>query len=145
MSALKTYRGGTVVLEARTAAELMSPNPLSIRDDATLREALAFLVDRRVSGAPVIDEAGRPVGVLSRTDLLVHDRERPAGNDPARVRDLMTPVIFSVAPEAPAARVVAEMLALQVRRLFVVGGDGTLIGVVSAFDVLRHLRPGPAA
>ena len=32
--------------------------------------------DRGFSAAPVIDAAGRPVGVLSRTDLLVHEREQ---------------------------------------------------------------------
>src|SRR5262249_28883167 len=62
-------------LAAETAADLMTPDPVSIRADATLREALALLIDRGFSAAPVIDAAGRPVGVLSRTDLLVHDRE----------------------------------------------------------------------
>src|SRR6516225_6625597 len=64
-----------LTLCADTAAELMMPNPVSVRADATLREALALLVDRAFSAAPVIDEAGRRVGVLSRSDILVHARE----------------------------------------------------------------------
>jgi CBS domain-containing protein len=52
----------------------------------------------------------------------------------------MTPVVFSVSPEAPARRVVGDMLGLKVHRLFVVGSDGVLVGVISALDVLRHLR-----
>ena len=156
-------------LRAETAADLMTPNPVSLREDASLREALALLIDRGYSAAPVIDRAGRPVGVLSRTDVLIHDRECVAHPvptaeyygaelvtddnealgegfqvecvDPTRVRDVMTPAVFAVGPEAPPARVVAEMLALRIHRLFVVDRDGVLVGVISALDVLRCLQP----
>jgi len=156
-------------LWAETAAELMKPNPVSIRDDACVREAIVLLTTKGFSAAPVIDKAGRPVGVLSRSDILVHDREKvdylrthgeffnepdvetPDGEklksgfqvenvDKTRVRDLMTPAVFSVTPDAPADKVVKEMLALRVHRLFVVDSNGVLVGVVSALDVLRHLR-----
>jgi CBS domain-containing protein len=54
----------------------------------------------------------------------------------------MTPVVFCVHPDDPAAEVVEKMLALNVRRLFVVDDAGVLVGVVSAFDMLRGLgRP----
>src|SRR3954471_11510285 len=71
-----------LALQARTAADLMTPNPTSLQQDATLHEAVAWLVDRGVSGAPVIDEAGRPVGVFSRTDVLIHDREETRHLEP---------------------------------------------------------------
>jgi CBS domain-containing protein len=156
-------------LRAETAADLMVPNPISLRADANVREALVLLTDKGFSAAPVIDEAGRPIGVLSRGDLLVHDREKvdflpPGGTyfyeqdlhtrkgqpvegfqvenvDQTRVRDLMTPAIFSVDPKTPAAKVIRDMLALHVHRLFVVDEAGILIGVVTAMDVLRQLRP----
>lgn len=162
--------GARLTLAADTARDLMMPDPVSLSADATVREALALLIDRGISAAPVIDSAGRPVGVLSRTDLLVHDREQARhaglesefyqrselttragerlrdgfqveGVDRTRVRDLMTPAVFAVAPETPAAQVVEQILSLKVHRLFVVDGDGVLVGVVSALDVLRHLRP----
>jgi CBS domain-containing protein len=53
----------------------------------------------------------------------------------------MTPVVFSVAPETAAHKVIEDMLAQKVHRLFVVGGDGVLVGIISTVDVLRHLRP----
>src|SRR5438132_13949757 len=56
---------GVLRLHAATAADLMMPDPVSIRADASLKEAIALLIDRGFSGAPVIDEAGRPIGVLS--------------------------------------------------------------------------------
>src|SRR5262245_48392762 len=152
-----------LVLRAETARDLMSRDLVSLRADATLREAVALLTDRGYGAAPVIDAAGRPVGVLSRSDVLVHDREtaggarvppfyaeeepapaggvRAAASGEARVRDLMTPVVFSVAPNTPAPGVVRELLDLKVHRLFVVDEAGVLVGVISDRDVLRHLGP----
>lgn len=158
-----------VVLWAETAADLMSSNPVSLNADDTMKEAIAFLSDKGYSAAPVIDSAGRPIGVLSQSDIVLHDREsvsyleaRPDGPeridrsvrdvetvgrgfqvecvDHTTVRDLMTPVIFSVAPETPATQVIDEMVMRQIHRLFVVDNDGVLVGVITAGDVLRHLR-----
>ncbi|HEY8505613.1 MAG TPA: CBS domain-containing protein [Gemmataceae bacterium] len=156
-------------LEAQTAEDLMTPNPLSIRERATVREAAIFLAARGISAAPVIDEAGHPVGVVSRTDLLVRELQgtvylvgpgkysqrltRPAAGEggqvseearPAMVREVMTPVVFCVRPDTPVANVVEKMLALRVRRLFVVDRANVLVGVISTSDVLGSLRrPGP--
>ncbi len=156
--------GYPVTLRARTAADLMTANPLSLRDSASLREAIAFLIDRSISGAPVIDEAGRPVGVLTRGDVLVHDREtveyvgepeHESGAplkrrdwdrfqiekvDTTVVRDLMTPAIFSVAANTPATAVIGQLRDLNVHRVFVTDDNGVLVGVISALDVLRHLE-----
>jgi CBS domain-containing protein len=165
MNATMTRRSGALTLGACTAAELMSPNPLSLRDDVTLKEAIAFLVDRNISGAPVIDEAGRPVGVLTQSDVLVHDREEvrhaappeveyssplPGSSwddfqiecvDTTPVRDVMTPAVFCVSMASPAWDVVEQMRELNVHRLFVVDGDGVLVGVVTAMDIVRRLGP----
>jgi CBS domain-containing protein len=156
-----------LTLWAETAADLMMTNPMSIRADATVREAVEVLTEHGFSAAPVIDEAGRALGVVSRADILVHDREKARGGaqayyepadlttggerlgpgfhvtamDSALVRDIMTPAVFSVPPHLPAAKVVEQLVALKVHRLYVVEEDGTLVGVISALDVLRHLRP----
>jgi predicted transcriptional regulator len=161
-----------LVLGAATAADLMTPNPVSIAADATVNEATTFLTDNGFSAAPVIDKAGRPVGVLSQSDLVFHERENVAyvsgssesykradlsppriirtdvvDGDLTQVNDIMTPVVFSVTPETAAHQVIEEMLAHKVHRLFVVGDDGVLVGTISTVDVLRrlHLEPPPAA
>jgi CBS domain-containing protein len=149
-----------LTLRARTAADLMAPGPLSIRSDATVQEAIVFFTEKGIAAAPVIDDAGRPIGVLSRSDLLVHERESMQGPhraadyfaspglaaaavattvDRSTVADLMTPAVFAVPPDATARRVVEEMVALNVHRLFVVDPDGVLVGVVSAMDIVRKL------
>jgi CBS domain-containing protein len=70
---------GPLTLAAATAADLMIPNPVSIRRDATVKEAAAFLTGRGFSAAPVMDEDGRPVGVLSRAEVVVHHRHKAEG------------------------------------------------------------------
>jgi CBS domain-containing protein len=158
-----------VVLDAATAADLMVPNPVSIAAGASVKEAAAFLADKGFSAAPVIDGAGRPVGVLSQSDIVVREREKveyvsaksdyhdradlsrrlPKAQqtgfevvdvDRTQVRDIMTPVVFSVTPETSAHKVIQDMLGQKVHRLFVVSDDGVLVGIISTVDVLRHLR-----
>jgi CBS domain-containing protein len=136
----------------------MRPNPKSINRDATVRETAEILQEHGLHIAPVIDDAGRPIGVVSRTDLLDYWRHRrhrlaalAAGEintasecavlpgDELTVREIMTPVVFGVRKNASIASIVEKMIALEIRCLLVTDNDGVLVGTVSVFDVLRHL------
>lgn len=132
-----------LTLRAETVAELMTTNPISLRDNAPVADAVALLNRKGFHAAPVIDETGRPVGVLSYTDILAHERRQDEDPSPTSenicARDLMTPAVFSLPADAPARRVVSDMVALSVHQLFVVDKAGVLVGVVSALDVLRRL------
>ncbi len=144
MNAAPNQNRSNVMLKAETAEDLMTPNPVSIGERAGVQEAMELMARKGFHAAPVIDEAGHPVGVLSGTDILVHLRERAkraqaAAEDTTVDRDMMTPAIFSIGAHAPAARVVSDMVALGVHQLFVVDDAGILVGVISALDVLRHL------
>jgi CBS domain-containing protein len=135
-----------------TARELMTANPRSIDQSATVRQAAEYMCLTGASAAPVIDDAGRPLGVVSRTDVLRHlgrgadlpfDLEH-AAHDPSErasmpVHRIMTRAVFSVHPETPGAKVIAKLTALEVQRLFVVDGYGVLIGVIDVYDLLRRL------
>jgi CBS domain-containing protein len=151
-------------LRAETAEDLMVPNPISLRAEAGAAEAMSLFTEKGITAAPVIDEGGRPIGVLSRGDLLIHQCEH-AKHHPgepdyffaptfksgsasgetivdvhATIADLMTPAIFAVSPDTPVQRVIADMVGLHVHRLFVVDADGVLVGVISTMDVLKRLR-----
>jgi CBS-domain-containing membrane protein len=153
-----------LVLRACVASDLMAPDPISIRSEASAADALLLFTEKGIHAAPVIDQAGRPIGVLSQSDLLVHqveatkhrstpeyyfepdeDAEETAPDvknaGATTVTALMTPAVFAVAPDTPMYRVVSDMIGLRVHRLFVVDGDGVLIGVISTMDVLKALTP----
>jgi CBS domain-containing protein len=126
-----------LILDAETAGELMTPNPVSVSEHTMIREAAVALTNREISAFPVINEAGQPVGVLSRADIVRHHSKAMAAAD---VRKIMTPTVISVATHDPAWEAIAKMTAFKVHRLFVVNGTGTLIGVITSFDVVRKLR-----
>jgi len=153
-----------LTLQADTAADLMSENPISLREDASVQEAIALLTDRAFNAAPVIDESGRPLGVVTVTDILVHDREYvrylktedvtvPADVESHRLPDdmgievvdrttiseIMTPAVFTIRESALVGEVVKTMMSRKVHHLFVSDDSGVLVGVISMGDILRKL------
>jgi CBS domain-containing protein len=162
-------RSPILFLDGKTAAELMTPSVVSISSMATLESAVFLLVERQLSAVPVTDEQGKPVGVVSRTDIVGHDfkqyqylhrlaeaegKEFPlhvteAGRQNVSqdfeeeivlVEDIMTKVLYSVTPTTPAQRVIEAMLTLGVHRMFVTDESGQLQGVISSTDILRRLH-----
>jgi CBS-domain-containing membrane protein len=130
-----------LTLNAKTAAEIMNPGLVSLASSATVTEATRFLTERAYGAAVVIDDAGHPLGVVTKTDVLVHARQRRPGLEPddTPVTEFMTPAVFSVRPETPARSVVEQLLALNVHHLFVADPAGVIVGVISPIDVLQKL------
>jgi len=128
-------------LRAATASDLMTPGPTSLSATALVPEATTFLTERGFGAAVVINEAGHGLGVVTKTDLLIHARQRKPGLEPddTPVTEVMTPAVFSVRPETPAASVIEQLLVLNVHHLFVAEPSGFIIGVISPIDVLRKL------
>jgi CBS domain-containing protein len=161
----RPVKGPPMTLDAETASDLMTPSPISLRRTATVHDAIVLLTDRAFDAAPVIDENGRAIGVVTVSDILVHDREyvrylkagdmatradlRDANRLPSDfeievvdrtlVEEIMTPMIFTVTPRTLAPEIVHRMLDLRVHHLFVADDDGTLVGVISSCDILRRL------
>ena len=128
-------------------AELMERKVRTVGSEATVAEAIAELADAHISGMPVVDSAGRMIGVLSTTDLLTAEAETDDAsartllwqNTP--VRELMTPRPFTVAPDEDVREAARQMLYAEVHRLFVADGD-QVIGVLSATDIVRAVATG---
>src|SRR5690349_14935950 len=130
-----------LTLKAATAAEIMTAGPTSLHSTATVEEATKFLTERAFGAAVVIDEAGHAIGVVTKTDVLVHARQRKHSLEPddTPVTEFMTPAVFSVRPDTPARSVVEQLLALNVHHLFVADAAGVITGVISPIDVIRKL------
>ena len=128
-------------------AELMQRNVRTVGSDATVADAIVSLADGHVSGMPVVDGAGKVIGVLSTTDLLTAEAE--AGDSAARqsllentpVRDIMTPRPFTVAPGEDVREAARQMLYADVHRLFVAEGD-KVVGIISTTDIVRAVATG---
>jgi CBS domain-containing protein len=126
--------------------DCMSTAPHSVGPDALLPEVERLLRDVGVSGVPIVDAGLRPLGVLSRTDLL------QAGAAPAatgassapltlperRVGDIAHGRALCVPVDARLSEAVRVMRAERVHRVLVTEG-GRLCGVVSVWDAMRVL------
>jgi arabinose-5-phosphate isomerase len=136
------------MLELTPVSALMTPNPVSIHHGVTVRDAALVLANRAVGAALVVDDDGRAVGVVSRSDVL---RALNAEADGAAVRGVMSPAVIAVQPNADAFQASEVMVRCAVRRVFVVDDNGVPVGVVSATDLFRALKvhwgqaAGPAA
>ena len=147
--------------------QLMSRPVRRLQMNARIRDAADFLRKWAISGAPVIDQHGEPVGVFSLRDLADHvvnrledipvidvsaERARKTGEsiptdrgfhfegiDDTRVSDFMSPGILSVDPDAPAMEAVRMMQRQAIHRIFVRRGTGPLVGVLTTMDVLRWI------
>lgn len=122
-------------------SDLMQSNLVTVPADGMVSEAVIALADSHVTGLPVVDAAGRLVGVLSTSDILTALAERDPSEEAALfegtlVRDLMTPKPMTIAPQASVREAAQQMLYANVHRLFV-EQDGELLGVVSQSDVVR--------
>ena len=54
----------------KTIGEVMSPNPITVKPETALQDAIKLLADNRISGLPVVDDTGKLIGVISESDLM---------------------------------------------------------------------------
>jgi len=151
-----------------TASDLMSREVAAVEPDMSLTELATFLEDRGISGALVRERDGRPVGVVSVSDIS--SAEALAGGTPATaasraafyaqsweaefddadlepiriedseltVADIMTPEVVSVDADAPVSEIASTMLEQHIHRVFVREGEA-IVGLVSTTDLLAVL------
>lgn len=122
-------------------AAIMSRHVVSVDPSAYATDVARLLLEQSISGVPVVDGAGRPVGILSKTDLLAACLERDLGRreHPTRLTagELMRPLTFILPQNESISRAAALMAFEGVHRVPVVGVRGQLVGLVSALDVAR--------
>jgi CBS domain-containing protein len=135
-----------------TVESVMTKQVVTARPTTTFKDLVALMSEHKVSGLPVVDIDGSPIGVVSEADTLVkqehlvgsparpwfgrsrRDRWRKAtGRD---ARDLMTTPAVTIGVDETVTAAARLLAAKNIRRLCVVGADGVLVGIVSRRDVL---------
>lgn len=120
---------------ATAVGEIMQRDVVCVPPDLDLDRLVALLVEHGIGGAPVVDE-GRPIGVVSKTDVVrVCSESRPRSN--VRVRDIMMPLSFKLTESASISQAAALMAYEGVHRVVIVGMAGDVVGILSSLDVLR--------
>ncbi|NDZ17873.1 histidine kinase [Variovorax sp. WS11] len=146
------------------AADIMTTPVVTIGPDAQIREIAALLLEKRISGVPVVD-GGRVIGFVNEADLL---RRHEIGTDAAtperswwaqlirperlsfdyvkthagRARDIMTRDVVAVAEDTPLQRIATILAARHVRRVPVLRSH-QLVGIVTRADLVRAIARKP--
>src|SRR5688572_733051 len=143
--------------------ELMNPDIMTVADDMTTDELARYLIEREISGAPVVDGQGHLIGVVSMTDigrnmaessdvessrrsdfyrdtaadLTLEDLgQRYVEEQAVTVREVMTPVIHQVPVTASLAEAARIMVDQHIHRLVVTRGKEP-VGIITSLDLLK--------
>ena len=132
-----------------TVKDVMTTEVVAVRSETTFKELAAALRRYRVSALPVVDDAGRVLGVVSEADLLAKEALADPGPVAELVHrkdvrkaegltadELMTSPPVTASPDDPVEQAARMMHFMRVKRLPVVNSGGQLVGIISRADVL---------
>ncbi len=118
---------------------IMTRDMICARHDLRLEVLRELMAERRVGCVPIVDERGRPVGMVTKLDLLEQVVARDVGARPARVAgEVMMPLAITLDERATVAHVAAMMAIEDIHHVLIVTG-GLLVGLVSTMDIVRWL------
>lgn len=148
---------------SKTVADVMSRDPILVSPQTPLQEAIQILAEKRISGLPVIDDAGKLVGIISETDLMwqetgvtppayimILDSVIYLQNPGTYERDLhkaLGQTVGEVMSKNPVAispdkslREAAQLIQNhKVQRLPVLDNGGNVIGILTRGDIIRAM------
>ena len=154
------------MIKTRNVKDLMNPDVMTVADDMTTDALARYLIEREISGAPVVDSQGHLIGVVSITDIgrnmaeasdvessrnssfyrdiaadftLEDPGERYIEEQAITVRDVMTPVIHQVPLTASAGEAARLMIDQHIHRLVVTQGKEP-VGIITSLDLLKMVR-----
>ncbi|MGK7939813.1 MAG: CBS domain-containing protein [Crocosphaera sp.] len=149
---------------AKTVAEVMTQNPITVTTQTPLSDAVKILAEKKISGLPVVDDNGKLLGVISETDLMWQETgvEPPPYimildsviylQNPARydkeihkalgqtVGEVMTDKPISIKATQSLKEAAYMMHEKKIRRLPVIDENNTkVIGILTQGDIIRTM------
>ena len=150
------------------ARDIMTPHVKSVPQSWTMQKFAKFLSDNDISGSPVIDNDGEVIGIATLKDIadfhlnnVSSDHEKKMSeedikvarrlkqfifeemiNTPVEVRDIMTPIVFSVEEDAPVKEIAELMMDEHLHRIFVIHA-GEVTGIITTYDLLKVIVDTP--
>ncbi len=122
---------------------MVSVNDLiAFKPDQSIQDAIDIIIDKKISGAPVLDDNGKLVGMLSEKDCLRIIVDQAYHNLPIeskKVSDYMTAEVKTVSPDHDVVSAANLFLHTPIRRMPVVE-NGVLKGQISRRDILRAAK-----
>ncbi|MGF1673267.1 MAG: CBS domain-containing protein [Rivularia sp. (in: cyanobacteria)] len=147
----------------KTVAEVMTSNPITVKVETPLREAIKILAEKRISGLPVVDDAGQLIGIISETDLMWQqagvtppayimildsviylknpvDYERELHKALGQiVGEVMSKKPITISPDKPLREAAKLMRDRKIHQLPVLDDSGQLVGILALNDIIREM------
>ncbi|NET43062.1 CBS domain-containing protein [Okeania sp. SIO2B3] len=147
----------------KTVADVMSNNPISVKPEMPLKEAIKILAEQRISGLPVVNEEGKLVGIISETDLMWQESgvtpppyimlldsviflENPSRYEKQihkalgeTVGEVMTKDPLTTTPEKSLSVAAKLMHDRDIHRLPVLDENDEVIGIITRGDIIRAM------
>ncbi|MBS1985858.1 MAG: CBS domain-containing protein [Bdellovibrionales bacterium] len=121
--------------------EILPEGLLAVKPEATVKEAVAYMTERRC-GAVVVIQDDKLAGIFSERDLM--NRVVAKGLDPAElvIGDVMTKDVITITPETDIEEAMRLMYKKRLRHLPVVGADERPFGMLGLRDVTDFIVRG---
>jgi CBS domain-containing protein len=145
------------------AKDIMSTNLLTFKKNTPVKEAAEKLAERNISGAPVVDDKGNLIGIVTDSDLIMPDvrfhfptyielldgyiylpsslerfEEEFKKAIGAKVGDVMTADVITVDENTSVEDIATLMIEKDISR-FPVMSDGKLVGIVTKIDIVKAI------
>ena len=145
-----------------TARDIMTRNICSVQEDADINDLAKLFMERNVNAMPVVDQAGKLVGMVSQTDLVEQDKplhiptvfsifdwviylespnkfaEEVAKVTARKVSEICSREVISCQPDTP-VREIANLMVEHKAHLIPVVENDQLVGVVARLDIIRSM------
>lgn len=145
-----------------TAADVMTRDVITVKKETTIRELAELFARNRISSAPVVDDGGKMIGIVTETDLIEQDKslhiptvvsifdwviylesdkkfekelKKMTGQT---VGDIYTDKVVQVSPSTPVSDVADIISSRRINSIPVVDGD-RLVGIVARIDLIRTM------
>jgi len=113
--------------------EVVHRELVCVTPETSLEKLLSLMTEHGLDGVPVVDGAWHPVGIVSKTDLVMN------GGSDGTVSDVMNPFVHSLPENARLSHAISLMAIECIHQVPIVTEEGAVVGLVSSLDCLRWM------
>jgi len=118
-------------------SRIMSRSVITAAPETTIREAAALMGRHGIGALPIL-EAGRPTGIVTDRDIVTRILADGGTVGETPLGEVASPAPRSCVADQDVAEAAARMGDYQIRRILVLDGSGTLVGILSLGDIAEN-------
>lgn len=127
-------------MSTTTAKDIMSSRLIVAHEGMNIEDALKLLVNNKITGLPVVDAAGKIIGILSEYDIIARvGTEKNISAAIFQENFTYSKNVESVQEDTSLTDILERFIQLKCRRLPVLDANKCLVGIISRRDVMKVL------